>query len=216
MFIKPPLILLALAPLATLACASDANGSEETALKIASFGASTMQVTERSSVALTAIVSDQEAPADIQAGALVDPMSGGTYGAFAATSTPGTFAIQVTWDQFNAMEPIDAPPVDGKPRDVRADFFDASGHVAHATARVTVRCESDLNFARHGSCDPWFHSECGTGWCGVTNYTDAIRTGNQMCPIAVHDSTCTACSTSDGTMLGCSTPLPILANCECH
>ncbi|MCX5743883.1 MAG: hypothetical protein NT062_15445 [Proteobacteria bacterium] len=185
--------------------------------RVVSFGASTSAATELGPVTFTIILVDPDGVADVQAGSLVDVATGGSYGAFTPSGASGAYALTVSWEQFNAMSPIDAPPVDGVFRTVRAQFFDMVGHEATATLQVKLRCSSDLEFARGGSCDPYFYQDClGNVPCIVTNYLDHLIDGTRLCSVALIGGTCSACS-SPGHIddLDCQTPLATTATCTC-
>lgn len=132
------------------------------------------------SLVFTATVSDADGLDDLAGGALETP-DGDGYGEFEADG-PGAYAIELSWDEVHAVEPIDfAAPVE---RAFVARFSDRAGLEATATISVWLTCDGRaacggvcVDVQRDAShcggcgrvCDPTAdcvegRCRCGVGW----------------------------------------------------
>ncbi|MDX2092174.1 MAG: hypothetical protein SFX73_30190 [Kofleriaceae bacterium] len=208
--------------LLAVACSTDGGqpGEEPDGPQLLSFGANTATLTEQrqSKLVLSAVLTDPEGVDDIVGGTLIDPVSSATYGTFATGAQEGAYSLELTWDAFNSVQPIDT--TEAQPttkRTVEARFFDQAGHKASRSIDVTLACAESSNgeFSVNGNCAKLLTpSGCGGDYgCSVDIGHDGILTGTQACNTARTGAVCRECVWTSPE--SCDTPLDAGARCFC-
>lgn len=141
---------------------------------------------------VSALVTDPEGLQDIVGGRLVDPVSGGIYGVFATTSSPGAYTFSIDWLIMQAVRPVDSSPLGGSDRLVRAEFFDLHGHVGSADVAIRVDCGLSGYGVCNNQCVLMSSSMANCGACGRAVPPGQVCSAGQVqCPSA-RDTYCAA------------------------
>jgi hypothetical protein len=123
---------------------------------------------------VTAVVTDPDGVDDLIGGTLLDPTTGGAYGAFVTSAAEGSYQVDLTWYDIDTVRPINAPPA-GAERRFLARFFDTAGGRAEAEVAVSLRCAGDGLSACDGDC---FDLDSDRDHCGSC---DRALAGDLIC-----------------------------------
>lgn len=134
---------------------------------------------------VSALVSDPDGLQDLVGGRLVDPVSGGVYGVFTSTATPGAYTFSIDWLIMQAVRPVASSPLGGSDRVMRAEFFDLAGH----TGALDLVMRLDCGLTGHGVCNNqctlMSTSPTNCGECGRAAPAGQVcRDGQPQCAVA--------------------------------
>lgn len=141
---------------------ADAEGSEEGAPVILSFGTSVSALTEGETVVFTAVLTDPDGIEDVIGGALKNADATTVYGAFATSADEGSYALTLTWETVDQAQRLEF--IGDASRVFSAEFFDVAGHTV--TADATIRFFCDTGAACGGTCTDVSTSGSDCGSCG--------------------------------------------------
>jgi len=139
----------------------------DNAPQILTLSTNTAMLTERDQLVVTAVVTDTDGVDDLIGGALDDPKTGGTYGAFATSATEGAYELTLSWSAIEAVQAIDAP-IGGASRDFHATFYDQAGNEADQSLSVMLHCSMSGYALCDGQCTDLATDPLNCGACGVT------------------------------------------------
>jgi hypothetical protein len=161
---------------------NDAPPASERGPRILLLSTNVTTVRPSTPVTISAVVTDPDGIRDVIGGALSDPTSGATYGAFATSADEGAYSFTLSWSQIRAVAPVDGTPA-GVRRTVRATFFDTGGNQTVRDLEVLVRCDKDNEAACDGACVDVSSSSAHCGACGTRAPAPRIcRDGAFACP----------------------------------
>lgn len=183
------------------------NPPSEDRPRILTMSSNVTTLDNQGTLVITAVVTDPDGVDDLIGGALVDPDSNATYGAFATSAAEGAYEIRLTWGQLNEVRRIDAP-VAGAPREFLAQFYDVAGHVADEELSIKLRCATEDLGVCDGVCtdlatDP---ENCGT--CDSVVPSGSVCVNGMPACAPGPESTPAACSD------GCSNDGDIYVDCN--
>jgi len=104
-----------------------------------SLGTNTSLLRSLQTLTVSAVLTDPDGIADLIGGNLFDPSNQNVYGTFTTSADEGSYSLTLSWAQINMIEPINADPT-GVDRPLRAQFFDAEGHMASRDVTIKLRC----------------------------------------------------------------------------
>jgi hypothetical protein len=136
------------------------------------FSTNTTELHQDESVIVTAVLTDPDGVDDLIGGSLLDP-GGASYGAFATSAAEGSYELTLSWDEIDAVAPIDFAT--SLSRTFQAKFFDVAGHEAIRSFSLTLACDSG-GPACDGTCGG---ARCGDGSCTASRFGD--DNGNAVC-----------------------------------
>jgi hypothetical protein len=116
--------------------------SEPSGPVIIQLGANSTQIDRTAQLIISALVTDPDGIDDVIGGVLIDPESGGTYGALSTAATEGAYSIALTWEAIRQVREIDGP-AGGQARTFRAEFSDMAAHIATRNLSVQLVCNTD-------------------------------------------------------------------------
>lgn len=160
--------------------ADDAPPPPPDAPVMVSFERDPIEITMGESVTFTAVLSDTDGPQDIVGGKLLGLKGDLEFGEFVATDDPWVYTLTLSWEQFNAVSPIEFENYNhGTGAYIyQARFYDTAGHFAYDHHSVHFACEdegsacggvcTDLAIsAEHcGACNNACDGVCAGGQCG--------------------------------------------------
>jgi hypothetical protein len=175
--------------------------------RILTLSSNVMTLDNEGMLVITSVVTDPDGVDDLIGGALVDPDTNATYGAFATSAAEGAYEIRLGWGQLNDVRPIDAP-VTGVSRVFVAQFYDVAGHVAEQELTVKLRCSLDDMGVCDGDCIDLATDPENCGACDsvvpagsvCTNGMPGCAQGPEATPAACSDG----CSNDGDTYVDCN------------
>jgi len=165
----------------------------ESAPQILTLSTNTSTLTEKDQLVVTAVVTDTDGVDDLIGGALDDPSTTGTYGAFATSAAEGAYELTLPWGAIEEVDTINTP-IGGASRDFRARFFDQAGNVAEQTVTVTLHCSMSGYALCGGQCTDLATDPQNCGKCGVTIPDGAECDGGRPSCVMGPENTVAACS----------------------
>jgi hypothetical protein len=167
--------------------------SSDSSPRILTINTNTTKLDEHGTLAVTAVVTDPDGVDDLIGGALVDPDSGSTYGAFATSAAEGAYEINLTWGAIEQVRDIDTP-IGGATRDFRARFYDQGGNTAEESVTVMLHCSMSGYALCGGACVDLGTDPENCGKCGNTIPDGAECVGGQPGCVMGPENTAAACS----------------------
>ena len=183
--------------------ASTSNGSPQ----ILTLSTNTFTLSEKDQLVVTAVVTDADGVDDLIGGALDDPDTGGTYGAFATSATEGAYELTLSWSAIEQVHAIDAP-IGGASRDFRARFYDQAGHAAEQAVTVQLHCSMSGYALCDGQCTNLAMDAHNCGKCGATIPEGQECEGGRATCVLGPENTVAACSD------GCSNDGDAYTDCD--
>ena len=132
---------------------------------------------------LTAVVTDPDGIDDLIGGSVSDPVSGGSYGAFATAAAEGSYSITITWNQIQEVRALDTA-MGGEDRVFEAVFYDQAGHQVTETIKIHMECNTNPSWALcGGACTDLMTSlsSCGKCYAAVTYTKGMCSNGKPAC-----------------------------------
>lgn len=138
----------------------------EDAPRIIDLSINTTTATPSTLLVISAIVTDPDGIDDLIGGTLKSP-TGASYGSFQTSAAEGSYQLNLTWNQLNAVQSI----VFEQPlnRELVAEFYDQTGNKVQRSLSITIACESSSEAA----CSPGVCTDLLTSkeHCGSCNNT---------------------------------------------
>lgn len=139
------------------------TGPSDAGPEFITFNTNVRELSEGETILFTAVVTDPDGIDNLIGGTLMDPVSGGSYGAFATSAAEGAYELELSWGAMQRVRSIDF--LEGEiTREYEAEFFDVEGHRASRRISITLHCDGDA--ACEGVCtDISTVDDCGG--CGI-------------------------------------------------
>ena len=99
---------------------------------------------------VTAVVTHPQGIAQIIGGTLSDP-GGASYGAFAVSTTAGSYSLTLSWSSLETVQDINAPSGGGS-RTFVATFYDQAGHSTSKSFNIALKCPTATDAICSGAC----------------------------------------------------------------
>jgi hypothetical protein len=112
---------------------------------------------------VTAVVTDPHGIAQVVGGSLNDP-GGGTYGAFAVSTTSGAYSLSLSWNAIETVKDITTPN-GGQMRTFSATFYDQSGQSTTKSFSIQLQCPTATNAICAGNCADLQTARTNCGTC---------------------------------------------------
>jgi hypothetical protein len=184
------------------------GGVDPAAPKFVTLEADVSTLYEGDSALITAVLSDPDGLGDIVGGSLADD-GGGSYGSFIPSGPPGSYQLEVSWNDIQALTGIDFAYGASTSRTLVASFSDAANHVATQQLSIELACSSGWAACNGscldtmndddncGSCD----NECGADLCVSFSYcSSGSCVGGEETDCSWMDDVCVVgdCNSSNG------------------